>query len=165
MTDTSEDISPQELSRREFMDRSIKAIGAFIGITMGVSAVGYLISPALQPQQEQWIKIGRSSQVQSGVPMLFTVTLNKTTGWVKSEINLAYFVYTEDAVNFIVLSNICTHLGCQTHWNSDAGNIVCPCHGGQFDVRGNVIGGPPPRPLKRAEFKMDENDNILVREV
>ena len=77
MTDTSEDISPQELSRREFMDRSIKAIGAFIGITMGVSAAGYLISPALQPQQEQWIRLGRSSQVETGVPTLFTVTLDQ----------------------------------------------------------------------------------------
>jgi|SRR5664279_2282523 len=165
MVDTTDDISPQELSRREFMDRSIKAIGAFIGITMGVSAVGYLISPALQQQQEQWIRLGRLSQVETGIPTLFTVTINKTTGWVKSEIDLAYFVYTENAVNFVVMSNICTHLGCQTHWNAEGSYIACPCHGGQFDVQGNVIGGPPPRPLKRVEFKMDENDNILVREV
>ena len=165
MTDRSEDISPQELSRRDFMDRSIKAIGAFIGLTMGVSAAGYLISPALQRPQEQWLHLARTSQVESGVPTLFAVTLSQTTGWVKSEINLAYFVYTEDAVNFVVMSNICTHLGCQTHWNADAGYIACPCHGGQFDVHGNVIGGPPPRPLKQVEFKMDENDNILVREV
>ena len=109
MTDTSEEISPQELSRRQFMDRSIKAIGAFIGITMGVSAAGYLISPALQPLQAQWLKLARVSQVETGIPTLFTVTLSKTTGWVKSEINLAYFVYTEDAVNFMVMSNICTH--------------------------------------------------------
>ena len=165
MIDTSEDISPQELSRRDFMDRSIKAISAFIGVTMGVSAVGYLISPALQPVQEQWLQLARVSQVETGTPTLFTITLSKTTGWVKSEINLAYFVYTTDAANFVVMSNICTHLGCQTHWNAAAGLIVCPCHGGQFDVRGNVIGGPPPRPLKHVEFKMDENDNILVREV
>lgn len=165
MTDTPADVSPEELSRRDFMDRSIKAIGAFIGLTMGVSAVGYLISPVLQRSQEQWIHLARASQVETGVPTLFTVTLSQTTGWVKSEISLGYFVYTDDAVNFMVMSNICTHLGCQTHWNADAGHIACPCHGGQFDVHGNVIGGPPPRPLKQVTFKLDENDNILVQEV
>jgi quinol---cytochrome c reductase iron-sulfur subunit, bacillus type len=165
MTDPSEETSQQELSRREFMDRSIKAIGAFIGISLGVPAVGYLISPALQRQQSQWVRLGRTSQVKTGVPTLFTVTLDKTTGWVRSEIELSYFVYTEDAVNFTVMSNICTHLGCQTHWNDEAGYIVCPCHGGHFDVQGNVIAGPPPRPLKRIDFKVDENDNILIQEV
>ena len=155
--------SPQEVSRREFMDRAIKAIGAFIGITLGVPTVGYLISPALQRQAGGWVKLARTSQVETGVPTLFTVTIDKTTGWVKSQIDLAYFVYTEDGVNFTVLSNICTHLGCRTHWN-EAGYIYCPCHDGRFDVEGNVVAGPPPRPLKRVEFQVDANNNILIQE-
>ena len=48
-----------ELSRRSFMDRSIKAIAAFIGLSLGVPALGYLISPALQQQDNQWVKLGR----------------------------------------------------------------------------------------------------------
>jgi menaquinol-cytochrome c reductase iron-sulfur subunit len=153
MADTSEEMSQHELSRRQFMDSSIKAIGAFIGITLGVPAVGYLISPALQKQEGQWIRLGRASQVEIGVPTLFTVTLDETTGWVKSEIN------------FTVMSNICTHLGCQTHWSDEEGSIVCPCHGGHFDVQGQVISGPPPRPLRRVEYSVDENKNILIQEV
>ena len=132
MTDTSADISPEELSRRDFMDRSIKAIGAFVGLTMGVSAAGYLISPALQRPQEQWIHLARASQVQTGIPTLFTVTLSQTTGWVKSEINLGYFVYTEDAVNFIVMSNICTHLGCQN-------SLECGCRAYRLPVSRRAV--------------------------
>ena len=165
MADIPEEISQQELSRRQFMDRSIKAIGAFIGLALGVPAAGYLISPALQKQQGQWIRVGRTTQVKTGVPTLFTVTLEKTTGWVKSEIDLAYFVYTEDGVKFTVMSNICTHLGCRTHWSDAEGMIVCPCHGGHFDVHGNVLSGPPPRPLKQVEFTIDVNDDILTQEV
>jgi Rieske Fe-S protein len=161
----SEEINQLELSRRAFMDRSIKAISAFIGIALGIPAVGYLISPALQQQEGQWIRLGRTSQVKTGVPTLFTVTLNKTTGWVEAEIVQAYFVYTEDGVTFLVMSNICTHLGCQTHWNEVGGYILCPCHGGHFDVKGNVIAGPPPHPLRRVEFRVDDNNNILTREV
>ena len=158
-----ENEDPRELSRREFMDRSIKAIGAFIGITLGVPTVGYLISPALQQRSGGWVRLGRASEVEIGVPTLFTVAIDKTTGWVKSEIDLAYFVYTEDGINFTVMSNICTHLGCRTHWN-EAGYIYCPCHDGRFDVQGNVTAGPPPRPLKRVEFQVDANNNILIQE-
>ncbi len=160
-----ESASDIELSRRSFMDRSIKAIAAFISLSLGIPAIGYLISPALQQQGNQWIKLGRASQVRPGVPTLFTVTVNLTTGWVQAETQFAYFVYTADGKDFSVMSNICTHLGCQTHWNEVEGYIECPCHGGKFDVQGDVIGGPPPRPLKHVEFKLDDNGNILSREV
>ncbi len=160
-----DEVSDLEMSRRAFMDRAIKAIGAFIGLTLGIPAIGYVISPALQKQENQWIHLGRTSQVKAGVPTLFTVTLDKATGWVQAEIEQAYYVYTEDGTNFEVMSNICTHLGCQTHWNEAGGYILCPCHGGQFDVHGNVIAGPPPHPLRRVTFRIDENNNILCQEV
>jgi len=163
--DTPEEISQNELSRRAFMDRSIKAIGAFIGLTLGIPAAGYLISPALKTQTGQSIHLARTSQVKAGIPTLFTVSIDRTTGWVRAALDLAYFVYTDDGVNFTVMSNICTHLGCQTHWNDAGGYIMCPCHDGHFDVHGNVISGPPPRSLKQVKFKVDENNNILVLEV
>ncbi len=47
------------------------------------------------------------------------------------------------------LSAICTHMRCVLHWDSQAQVIRCPCHGGTFDVDGNVLSGPPPRPLAR----------------
>jgi len=165
-TDTDIDKIPDaaELSRRAFMDRSVKAIAAFIGISLGVPALGYLISPALQQQAGQWLKLGHTSQVKAGVPTLFTVTVDKTTGWVQAEITLSFFVYTQDGVNFSVMSNICPHLGCQTHWDDASGVILCPCHGGQFDAEGRVIAGPPPLPLKRVAFQIDAQNNILCQE-
>jgi len=160
-----ETLGDVDISRRRFMDRSVKAIVAFISISLGVPAVGYLVSPGLQQQENQWVKLGRTDQVKPGIPTLFTVTINQTIGWVQAETQLAYYVYTDDGKNFIVMSNICTHLGCQTHWNEAEGHIECPCHGGQFDVQGNVIGGPPPHPLKRIEFRIDDDSNIMSREV
>jgi cytochrome b6-f complex iron-sulfur subunit len=41
----------------------------------------------------------------------------------------------------------CTHLSCNVRWNPDKQIIECPCHGGTFDLQGNVLSGPPPRPL------------------
>ncbi|TDI85191.1 MAG: hypothetical protein E2O78_04900 [Caldithrix sp.] len=40
----------------------------------------------------------------------------------------------------------------------------CPCHDGVFDVNGNVVSGPPPRPLQKYEVDVDENDNVFGSE-
>jgi cytochrome b6-f complex iron-sulfur subunit len=50
---------------------------------------------------------------------------------------------------FIALSSICTHKKCFLTWDKERKVILCPCHNGVFDVSGNVISGPPPRPLPR----------------
>ena len=46
------------------------------------------------------------------------------------------------------MSNICTHLGCRVRWVSGQEEFFCPCHDGVFDIDGNVVSGPPPRPLE-----------------
>lgn len=45
-------------------------------------------------------------------------------------------------------SAICTHLTCTVRYESDTATILCPCHNGRYDLAGNVISGPPPRPLQ-----------------
>ena len=41
----------------------------------------------------------------------------------------------------------CTHLGCTVPWRADEDQFHCPCHGGLYNKKGEVLGGPPPRPL------------------
>ena len=63
--------------------------------------------------------------------------------------------------DFIALSAVCTHLGCIAKWHPDKYKIICPCHVGIFDVNGNVLSGPPPKPLPRFPFIV-EKDKIVV---
>ena len=44
-------------------------------------------------------------------------------------------------------SAVCTHLNCTVQYRSDLGHIWCACHNGHFDLNGQNIAGPPPRPL------------------
>jgi len=60
------------------------------------------------------------------------------------------------------LSAVCTHLGCITRFLSDEGVIACPCHGSRFDLEGNVIHGPAPRPLPWLEVEADQQGNLVV---
>ena len=56
-------------------------------------------------------------------------------------------------------SAICTHLGCTVQYDTDASVIWCACHNGKFDLNGQVISGPPPRPLDAYQV------NVLGEEI
>jgi Rieske Fe-S protein len=49
----------------------------------------------------------------------------------------------------------CTHLSCPVYYARDHQRLECPCHEGAFDaVTGNVLYGPPPRPLDAIELEL-----------
>lgn len=58
------------------------------------------------------------------------------------------------AADVRAFSAICTHEGCVVGWNAEQQRIRCPCHGGVFDVMGQVVEGPPPAPLYSFEVEI-----------
>ncbi len=56
--------------------------------------------------------------------------------------------------DLVAIWNRCAHLGCPVAYSPGSSGYVCPCHGGAYDSRGLVIGGPPPRPLDRVDIKV-----------
>ncbi|HZR84430.1 MAG TPA: ubiquinol-cytochrome c reductase iron-sulfur subunit [Candidatus Binatia bacterium] len=49
--------------------------------------------------------------------------------------------------SFRAFTAVCTHLACIVEYSKSKQRIECNCHNGQFNLQGQVIGGPPPRPL------------------
>ena len=60
-------------------------------------------------------------------------------------------------------SAVCTHLTCTVNYEADTGTLFCPCHNGRFDLAGNVVSGPPPRPLESFEVEVSGNDIYVSR--
>jgi Rieske Fe-S protein len=61
----------------------------------------------------------------------------------------------------VAFSQKCTHLGCVVYYQSDEDRWHCPCHEGNFEtVSGDVISGPPTRPLGRIEVEVREDGMI-----
>ena len=58
----------------------------------------------------------------------------------------------------LAVSAVCTHMRCVLRWKRDNATFQCPCHDGAFDRTGNVLSGPPKRPLPQfaAEIRADE---------
>lgn len=49
--------------------------------------------------------------------------------------------------DFRAFSAVCTHLACIVEYSKRKQQIACNCHNGEFNLQGEVVGGPPPRPL------------------
>ncbi|MCA1738691.1 MAG: Rieske 2Fe-2S domain-containing protein, partial [Actinobacteria bacterium] len=62
-----------------------------------------------------------------------------------------------------VMSNHCAHLGCPVRWFPDRKEILCPCHGGIYDINGGLIGGPPPQGLYKYAFEIREDGGLYVK--
>lgn len=60
-------------------------------------------------------------------------------------------------------SGICTHLTCTVIYESDTGTILCPCHNGRFDLSGNVVSGPPPKPLESYNVEISGEDIVVSK--
>jgi Rieske Fe-S protein len=58
-------------------------------------------------------------------------------------------------------SATCTHLNCTVQYRSDVSHIWCACHNGHFDLNGNNIAGPPPRPLDQYVVNV-RGDEIVI---
>ncbi|MCZ7665292.1 MAG: Rieske 2Fe-2S domain-containing protein [Thermoleophilia bacterium] len=59
---------------------------------------------------------------------------------------------------YVGLSRVCTHLGCIIKWEPDNTRFFCPCHAGIFSPTGEVLGGPPPRPLPTLKVAVEGED-------
>lgn len=72
----------------------------------------------------------------------------------------AIIINTRDK-GFLAFSKVCTHLGCLVKYDKERQVFICPCHAGIFDLEGNVVSGPPPKPLRKFAVKV-EGDNIVI---
>ena len=62
---------------------------------------------------------------------------------------------------YVALSAVCTHLKCILEYDKEEKSIKCPCHAAVFDLNGNVLQGPPPRPLPRYRVEI-RGDRVYV---
>ncbi len=137
----------KEVSRRELLIRGTGLGMGLVGVMLSVPAIGFLLSPLFTKQQLSWVRVGPIDNVPVNQPTALFADVPVGTGYATPPVKRVVYVVKKADGQVKALSNICTHLQCDVHWNPTANNFLCPCHGGLYDIDGKNIGGPPPQPL------------------
>lgn len=153
-----------EVSRRDFIKVTTGIVGGIIGAVIGLPTVYYLIDPALREgAKEAWIPIGKLEDMEIGKPYPFSFTRVQVNGWERTSTSHGGFVTrnSEAPDDLLILNSKCTHLACTVNWSETDQVYLCPCHDAKFGGRGEVLDGPPPRPLEVFnEFRVTD-DGVL----
>jgi menaquinol-cytochrome c reductase iron-sulfur subunit len=150
-----------EMSRRKFMVTLLGMTGGAIALTLAVPIVNYAISPAMVKSKEEFIAVGNLADFPAGKPTKVEYSFRRKDGWIEAEVKQSCWVMKKDDANIKVFSPNCTHLGCGYAWDDASQQFKCPCHGAVFSAEGEVVAGPPPRPLDQFATKI-ENGKLLV---
>ncbi len=151
-----------QISRNEFVKGVLGLLGTVMSAVIGIPAISYVLSPALKSRSsEAWIQVGPPENFPIGIPTLFNFTRTNINGWEKTTNSYGVYIFRKNDVDFLVFSNICTHLSCRVSWNEELQAYICPCHDGRFAIDGGIISGPVPRPLDAYEHKI-EDGNLLI---
>ena len=132
-----------QVTRREFCNFLFLTSSALLVGAIGFAGKSVYDSrfEATYPQA----KIEGASELQPGAALNFHYP---------RENDSAILIRAQDG-NFYAYGQKCTHLSCPVYYSKDHNRLECPCHEGGFDVRtGNVLYGPPPRPLDQIELEM-----------
>ncbi len=65
--------------------------------------------------------------------------------------------------SYRAFSAVCTHLNCTVQFRARQHDIWCACHNGIYDLQGQVVSGPPPRPLEHYQVHVRGEDVVVAR--
>jgi menaquinol-cytochrome c reductase iron-sulfur subunit len=137
----------KELSRRDLLIRGTGIGMGLVGVMLSVPALGFLLSPLFTRQKTAWVTVGPIDDVPVNKPVALLAEVPVGTGYPTPPVKRVVYVVRKSSGETRALSNICTHMQCDVHWDPALGSFLCPCHGGLYDIDGTNIGGPPPQPL------------------
>ncbi len=140
---------PASPKRRDFLDY---LLGTSVGATLLAifyPIVKFLIPPQVVESAESSVVAGSVKEIAVNTGKIFKfgtkpgILIRTAAGELKA------------------FSAVCTHLDCIVQYRPDTKQIWCACHNGQYNLSGQNVGGPPPRPLE--EYVVNtRGDEIVV---
>jgi len=155
-------MSDHQVSRRNFMVRTIIGIFATIGAVLVVPFGGFSILPALRKKETGWSDAGTINDLAVDLPQERRFSMVVKSGWQEEKQERSIWIVKRNDGSITAFAPNCPHLGCGYRWFPEDRLFKCPCHGSIFDINGKIISGPSPRSLDALETRIEEG-KILVK--
>ncbi len=150
------------MGRRNFVVRTIVAIQATVGATLACIFGATTLAPSFTRRDATWLRAAELESLPENQPVPVTLRITRQDGYSQVVDRTVVYLVRTGEQDVRAMQSTCTHLGCRTAYDRRSKRILCPCHGGVFDVQGNVIDGPPPAPLPTLTTRV-ENGVVLVQ--
>jgi menaquinol-cytochrome c reductase iron-sulfur subunit len=157
-----EEFQEEAQTRREFLARMGVGLAGLAAVLAGVPIVGAFFSTP-ERREQFWHPVGEVDDFLIDETVRVVFTDPDALPWAGPAARSAAWLRRIDEEDFTAFSVYCTHTGCPVSWRAGANLFLCPCHGGVFDREGEVIGGPPERPLMRLDVRIrDQQVEVLA---
>jgi menaquinol-cytochrome c reductase iron-sulfur subunit len=158
----------ETVNRRRFMTATVHGAGAVAAAAFTLPALGFALGPVFSRLPWSWQAIGKPDDFVETTYVIKVITIvqgigeaGKTIAYVRTRDPKIDTEHEDQYNHWIALSSRCMHLGCPVRYVQAAERFICPCHGGVYDFRGMVAGGPPVRPLDRFYTRLNPTTGLV----
>jgi len=148
-------------SRRRFHLGAIYGLMGTIAAALGIPAASYLLVPGPKKKKDDWVEVVDLASLPAGRPEEVVFRRNRKDGWKILSEKTSAWVWRGAGGKVVAFAPSCTHLGCAFHYDEKVRGYLCPCHTSTFDLEGNPLEGPAPRPLDRYETRIEGGKLLL----
>ncbi len=138
-----------QVTRREFCN--------FLGLTSAalfIGAAGFAGQAAIDARLTETLAAARiegAEALSRGTSLNFRYPTEKDSAILVRSLDGSYHAFGQK----------CTHLSCPVYFDRDHQRLECPCHEGAFNAQtGDVLHGPPPRPLDVVKLEVRGNGEV-----
>lgn len=131
-------MSASDSNRRSFLGW-LPRVGMASGLLAAYGTLAAFMARFLypaRPQPQGWMFVTDVEGLAPGESIAYQMPSG-------AKVNVARLGEGTTSSDFIALSSVCPHLGCQVHWEGFRDRFFCPCHNGVFDPQGVATAGPP----------------------
>ena len=172
------------MNRRNFLIWVPVAIVSFIAIAANLlnKLWGYILGPKLTVEQEAKLierriqnlkrtvsleKLREERLLKNKIFICNLQDLKKKEGVSFVDFNLKPALAFKGANDEpVLISSVCTHLGCAVQSKLNRGRLLCPCHISYFELEtGKALEGPAKAPLPMIPFVVEGEKIFIVKNV
>ena len=148
---TTEGSKPQNVTRRRFLDYLLGTSAFATLVAIFYPIIRFMAPPHVVEAMQSSVIAAKLSELPPNSGKIFKfgskpgLIIRTASGELKA------------------FSAVCTHLDCIVQYRPDTKQIWCACHNGQYNLNGENIGGPPPRPLEAYPVNKRGDDIVVNR--